>query len=102
MTRTSIALLAGALWLGCLRPGPWWFAPLAVGGLPFVGRGSGRKLGARSWRRLVGMALLMAVAGAGLAGGRVTLREEGKRARADREAQTKPTGAPIVEGPPPP
>lgn len=68
-------VLAGALWAGCLRPGPWWLAPAGLAALVIA------RLAAGSRRREAAGLALAAVAllgvGAGLAGGRVILRDGG-------------------------
>lgn len=69
----SLAGLTAALWVGALRPGPWW---LALVGL--IGVLSGALVARRSRRGgwLVAVVAMLLV-GVGLAGGRVALAERG-------------------------
>lgn len=74
MTPAAAALLAGALWLGCLTPGPWLLAVAAIGLL----------LAARAVtvvrRRVIVAAVALALLGAGLAGARVELADRAQLA----------------------
>lgn len=74
MTTARAWALAAALWVGCLRPGPWWLAVLAV-----VALGAARRASPRAALCCALAALLLA--GAGLAGARVRLRDHGVLAR---------------------
>jgi len=77
MSTAAMWVLAGALWLGCLRPGPWW---LALAGLVMV---AGAAIARRSRPRRRGRGLLalagvaLALVGAGLSGGREALAAGG-------------------------
>lgn len=100
MSPAAAGLLAGALWLGCLLPGPW---PLAVLGI-------GLLLAARAVavvrRRVVVAVIALALLGAGLTGARVELADRAQLAvvagrggavevdaRAVSEARATATGA---------
>jgi hypothetical protein len=74
-------LLAGALWAGCLLPGPWWFALAGLAALGLAGIGAAGVVAVRLGCRRRGLVALAAVAlgavGSGLAGGRDALANGG-------------------------
>ncbi|MGH8910827.1 MAG: hypothetical protein ACRD0K_31145, partial [Egibacteraceae bacterium] len=77
MSAAAAWVLAGALWLGCLRPGPWW---LAAAGLAILAGAAVARRGRPHVRQrglLALAAVALALTGAGLAGGRETLAASG-------------------------
>lgn len=77
MTTGAAWVVAAALWVGALTPGPWWLAPA---GLVLLGAGAvtQRKRAARRRRRLLAVAAVaMLATGSGLAGGREAVRDGG-------------------------
>lgn len=69
MSAPSAWLLAGALWTGCLLPGPWWLLVLAVAAMPI---GMARR---RDGVRIAAMSMCLLLLGSGLAGGRLALAD---------------------------
>jgi competence protein ComEC len=74
VTAGSAWALALALWVGCLRPGPWWLAPVGVLGL------GAALLPADDRRRLLAAIGALGVMGVGLAGVRVDLAQRSQLA----------------------
>ncbi|MGH8904490.1 MAG: ComEC/Rec2 family competence protein [Egibacteraceae bacterium] len=96
MSVATAWLLAGALWVGCLLPGPWWFATAALAALMLAGAAvrPGRR---RRWL-VVLAAVALGVAGAGLAGGRDALADDGLLpALADRGGVAALEGVVVAE-----
>jgi competence protein ComEC len=94
VSRTSAGALVTALWLGTIAPGPWWLtlagiAVLLLAGVPGVraarapAEGAGDGTDRPTWRRgrLAAVALAIGLVGAGLSGGRVSLRDNGSLAQ---------------------
>lgn len=75
MTAGTAALLAAALWLGCLRPGPWWLATVGIALLVVGAAGGDSARAAQRGAALAAGALVLV--GSGLAGGRVALVDAG-------------------------
>lgn len=92
MTTARAWALAAALWVGCLRPGPWWLAAVAV-----VALGAALRASPRAALCCALAALLLA--GAGLAGGRVQLRDHGLLARRAGSAPSVTVHAVVVTEP---
>ncbi|MBW3602095.1 MAG: ComEC/Rec2 family competence protein [Actinobacteria bacterium] len=84
--------LAGALWLGCLRPGPWWLAATALVALGAALRASPRAA-------LCGALAALLLAGAGLAGARARLRDDGLLAHRAGSARAVAVRAVVVTEP---
>jgi hypothetical protein len=72
-------LLAGALWAGCLLPGPWWVALAGLAGLAGIGAAgvAAVRLGCRRRGLVVLAAVALGAVGSGLAGGRDALANGG-------------------------
>ena len=82
MSRTSAVAAAVALWLGTAVPRPWWWAMIGVAVLVasgVVGRAGPSPVDEPepSWSRLMLVLLALGVAGAGLSGARVAMRDHG-------------------------
>ena len=73
MSAVTASVLAGALWIGCLYPGRWWWA-LAGGAMLAVAARAGRSRARRRRHGLLALAAVsLALVGSGLAGGREAL-----------------------------
>ncbi|MPZ73721.1 MAG: MBL fold metallo-hydrolase [Nitriliruptorales bacterium] len=93
MSSATVWLLAGCLWLGALRPGPWWVTVPAVAAVLMTA------VVPRPSARLLVTAVALLAIGSGIAGGRllllsrgplVALAAEGGRARIVATVVTEP------------
>lgn len=93
MSVPALWLLVAAFWCGCLAAGPWWLVLPAPAALCLIPR---RVPDQR--QRLVLMACLLAVTGAGFAGGRTALLDRGPLAHLARTgAVAEVTGTVVTE-----